>query len=87
MHACVRVSSASQVASHPSTFGRPQTVNTIGKGLTSAASMVSLLNWDTDGDGNIDMDELDAGLLTLGYKPKKKSRHVFGGKAGEGGFI
>ena len=73
--------------STPTTYGRPLTSHKIGSGLSASASMAQLGGWDKDGDGNIDMDELDAGLLTLGYKPKKKSRHVFGGKAGEGGFI
>ena len=75
-----------QVASHPSTFGRPHTVNTIGKGLSSAASMVSLLNWDTDGDGNIDMDELREHIGTLGYHMKAKSKAAFK-NPGERGVI
>ena len=41
-----------QVMSHPSTFGRPESSVHIGKGLTSASSMASLMNWDADGDGN-----------------------------------
>ena len=41
------------VQTHPSTYGRPHTAETIGKGLSASASMGSLLQWDTDGDGNI----------------------------------
>jgi len=74
------------VASHPSTFGRPSTVNTIGKGLTSSASMVSLLNWDTDGDGNIDLDELREHIGSLGHKMKATGKNAFD-KGGERGVI
>ena len=74
------------VPSTPASFGRPHTSDKIGKGLSGAASMVSLLGWDADGDGNIDMDELAEGVASLGYTLKKQGKSVFKGK-GERGEI
>lgn len=76
-----------QVVSHPSTFGRPQSANDIGKGISTAASMASLLNWDTDGDGDIDMDELARGVGAMGFRMKKKEKSVFKQASAERGYI
>ena len=48
--------------------------------------MVNLLNWDTDGDGDISMDELREHVSSLGYTFKEKGRSAFKNK-GERGFI
>jgi len=69
--------------SRPSTYGRPLSQSRsekairFGKGLTSSGSMGSILGWDTDGDGNIDMSEFREKVSQLGYTPKKKEREVF----------
>jgi len=75
------------VVSHPSTFGRPQSANDIGKGISTASSMASLLNWDTDGDGDIDMDELARGVGAMGFRMKKKEKSVFKQASAERGYI
>ena len=75
------------VPSSPSLYGRPETAQSIGKGLTGAASVGSLLAFDKDGDGNIDMDEFEAGILTLGYKAKKSDKKVFKGGPTQRGVI
>ena len=75
------------VPSSPSLYGRPETAPSIGKGLTGAASVGSLLAFDKDGDGNIDMDEFEAGILTLGYKAKKSDKKVFKGGPTQRGVI
>ena len=72
------------VPSTPSSVGRPVSCNSIGKGLSGAASMLSLMNWDKDGDGNIDMDELAEGVASLGYDMKKAGRSAFKGSSDRG---
>ena len=49
-----------------------------GKGVPS------LMNWDKDGDGNIDMDELAEGVASLGYDMKKAGRSAFKGSSDRG---
>ena len=48
--------------------------------------MVPLLNWDTDGDGNIDLDELREHIGSLGHKMKATGKNAFD-KGGERGVI
>ena len=74
------------VQSSPSTYGRPKSATQFGKGLTSSASIGSLLSWDKDGDGNIDMEEFKQGVAALGYDVHKRERKVFRG-GGSRGFI
>ncbi len=75
------------VQSSPSTYGRPHTATSIGKGLTGTASVGSLLAWDKDGDGNIDLEEFKAGIESLGYKAVKTDRNVFKGAGAQRGVI
>ena len=65
------------VASIPSTYGRPASVPSIGKGLSGVASTGALMNWDTDGDGSIDLDEFRRGVAALGYNAAKKEKKRF----------
>ena len=65
------------VASIPSTYGRPASVPSIGKGLSGVASTGALMNWDTDGDGSIDLDEFRRGVAALGYDAAKKEKKLF----------
>lgn len=75
------------VQSSPSTYSRPDTAERIGKGLSASASMGSLLQWDTDGDGNIDPEEFRSAIAALGYKMKTQGRGVFKGGPEQRGFI
>ena len=76
------------VPSHPATYGRPDSAATIGKGISASASMASLLQWDTDGDGNIDDDEFRQAVSSLGYTMKKQGKHAFKGSGtDQRGFI
>jgi tetratricopeptide (TPR) repeat protein len=72
------------VQSHPSTYGRPHTATKFGSGMSNSASMGSILGWDRDGDGNIDMDEFRACVASLGYKPRKREKEVFGSAQNRG---
>ena len=75
------------VQSSPSTYGRPDTAPKIGSGLSASASMASLLGWDKDGDGSIDMDEFADGVAALGYKMKEQTKAVFKGGPDQRGII
>ena len=67
--------------SRPSTYGGPlEKTSRFGRGMTSSTSMGSILGWDTDGDGRVDMAEFRERIATLGFKAAKKERDVFGGK-------
>ncbi|KOO52851.1 hypothetical protein Ctob_011897 [Chrysochromulina tobinii] len=67
--------------SRPSTYGGPlEKTSRFGRGMTSSTSMGSILGWDTDGDGRVDMTEFRERIATLGFKAAKKERDVFGGK-------
>lgn len=68
------------VASHPATYGRPTSAMSFGKGLSNISSVGSLLSWDRDGDGEIDMTEFYKGIESLGIKAHTKEKSAF--KAG-----
>jgi hypothetical protein len=72
------------VQSNPSTYGRPHSVGSFGKGLSGSASMGALLQWDTDGDGNVDMEEFRRGVASLGFEARKRERKVFKGSGHRG---
>lgn len=72
------------VQSNPSTYSRPKSAQSFGKGLTSSHTMAALMGWDKDGDGNIDMDEFRQGVATLGYNAHKRERNVFKGSGSRG---
>ena len=72
------------VESHPATYGRPDTTESIGRGLSASHSTALLLNWDKDGDGKIDMDEFKDGVAALGYKMKQQEKPVFKGNEQRG---
>jgi len=75
------------VQSNPSNYGRPETAERIGKGLSPSASMGALLNFDADGDGEIDMDEFKRGMRTMGYKVLKQESAAFKGSGDQRGYI
>jgi len=76
------------VQSNPATYGRPETAERIGRGLTPTSTAAKLLGWDKDNDGDVDLDEFYAGVATLGYKVKKKEKSAFAGRKGDQrGFI
>lgn len=65
------------VQSNPSSYSRPDTADRIGKGITASGSMASLLHWDKDGDGSIDMEEFRELVGQLGYKMKSQPKKAF----------
>ena len=75
------------VRSNPATYGRPDAADKIGQGLSASHSMASLLRWDKDHDGNIDLDEFKAGVASLGYKMHKREKNVFKGANLQWGYI
>ena len=76
--------------SRPATYGpradsRPFTPITFGRGMTSSSSAGTLLGWDKNGDGNVDMEEFrQIAAVRCCYKPKRKEKSAFKKSASNG---